>query len=171
MKQFLRRRQRVELPDRALAVRGKIAKVFDYARLVEHGIADGLSKRRFVDQRTQLILIGQMQRRIVLVQPRHGEFQGTTGVEAGRSCVGMHQSLGLPRRFVERRPLGLQEAEVAHSECSGERTLLERCEERIVRVRRRPLFQPNALSLLNAIREDSLHLYRRHGDGKIPQKS
>ena len=58
-----------------MAVDRQIAEVFDDPRLVEDRIAHGLPERRFVNQGTQVVLIRQAQSAVVLVEPRHGEFQ------------------------------------------------------------------------------------------------
>ena len=82
--------------------------------LLKTASPDGLPERRLVNQGAQVVLIRQAQPAVVLVEPRHGEFQRAAGVEAGCPWVGVDQPFRLPRRLVQCRPLRLQEGEVAH---------------------------------------------------------
>ena len=76
-----------------MAVHGAVAERVDHPRLAEHRLARGLLEARLVDQRGQVVLIGQPQRGVVLVGPRHRQLQRAPGVEAGRARVGVHRAL------------------------------------------------------------------------------
>ena len=67
---------------------------------------------RLVDERAQVVLIRQLERRIVLVEPMHHHLQPAPGVEARCPCVGIGQRLRLARRIVQVRPFGLEEREL-----------------------------------------------------------
>jgi hypothetical protein len=51
--------QRIELPHRLMAMNRQIAQVFNNFDLGKDRRADGVSKRRLVNQRAQVILIGK----------------------------------------------------------------------------------------------------------------
>jgi len=53
---------------------GLIAQVFEELRLGENSRADRLPKAGLMDESTQMILIGQCERAVVLVEPRHGQL-------------------------------------------------------------------------------------------------
>jgi hypothetical protein len=114
MEQLAHRDHRVVERDRAMAVHGAVAERVDDPRLAEHRLACGLLETRVVDQRRQVVLVRQLQRRIVLVRPAHRQFQRAPRVEARRAWIGVHGRLG-PRSGLEHgRPLTLQEGELAH---------------------------------------------------------
>jgi len=136
LKEFLRCRQGVESPHRAMTVDRKIAEVFDDARLVEDRITDRLLERGFVNQCAQMVLVGQTECAIVLVEPRNREFERPSRIEARRAWVRVDQILRLRCRLVKRHPFGKQEGEVAHSECSVEGAVLKSTKERIERAER-----------------------------------
>ena len=69
---------------------------------------------RLVDQRGEVVLIRQLERGVVLVDPRDRQLQRAPGVEAGRARVGVDGRLGLRRGVEDRRPFALEEAELAH---------------------------------------------------------
>ncbi len=70
---------------------------------------------RLVDERAQVVLIRQLERRIVLVEPMHHHFQPAPRVEARRPSIGIRQRLPLARRVVQVRPFGVEKVEVAHA--------------------------------------------------------
>jgi hypothetical protein len=88
MEQLARRRHCVELLHRPVAVDGLVAELVDDPRLAEHRLPHRRLEGRLVDERAQVVLIGQMQRAVVLVRPGHRQLQGTPGIEAGRPRSG-----------------------------------------------------------------------------------
>jgi hypothetical protein len=106
--------QSVELSNGLVAVDRQVAKIPDESHLGEHRWAGGIAERRLVDQRAQVILIRQLQRRIVLVEPMNHHFQAASGVEARRPRIGIGQGLRLTRRIMQVRPFGYEEGEIAH---------------------------------------------------------
>ena len=100
--------------DGAGTVHGQIAEVFDELGFGEHGIARSSAEAGFVNQSAQVILVRQTQRRVMLVEPGHGQLESAAGVEAGGACIGVRHSFGLAGCAVQGRPFGLEEGEVAH---------------------------------------------------------
>ena len=90
--------QRVVRRDRAVAVHRAVAERVDDPRLAEHRLARGLLEARLVDQRREVVLIGQLERGVVLVGPAHRQLQRAPGIEAGRARVGVDGRLGLEQR-------------------------------------------------------------------------
>lgn len=115
MEKFPHRRQRVELLHGAMPMHGRIAEAIDEHRLGKDRRARRGFERRFVDERAEVFLIRQLERRIVLVEPMHHHLQPAPRVEARRSRIGIRQRLRLARRVVQVGPLGLEEGEVAHA--------------------------------------------------------
>src|SRR5262249_6794134 len=77
--------------------------------------AKGLLERRFVDKSAEVVLIGELQRRVALIEPRNGRFERATRVEAGSARVGDDLCFGFLRVGKDLRPLGLEKAKVAHA--------------------------------------------------------
>ena len=94
-----------------MTVNRLIAKRVDKPRLAEHRLARRGLKGRLVDERAQIVLIGQPQGRVVLEHPRHRQLQRAPGVEARRARIGIDRGRSLHRGLVDVRPLGLQEGE------------------------------------------------------------
>ena len=114
MEELAQRRQRVRLRHGAVAVHRAVAERVDHPGLAENSFACGLLEARLVDQRREVVLIGQPERRVVFVGPAHRQLQRAPGVEAGRARIPMHGHLR-PRSGVKhRRPLMLEEGELAH---------------------------------------------------------
>ena len=67
-----------------------------------------------MDQRAQVVLVGQPQRTVVLVRPRHRQLQRPPGIEARCPRVGIHRVRGPGRRIVDGGPFGLEETKLAH---------------------------------------------------------
>jgi hypothetical protein len=111
--------QRVVVRDRALAVHGAVAERVDDACLAEHRFARRLLETRLVDQRREIVLIRQLERRVVLVRPGDRQFQRPACVEAGAARVGVRRRLGSACRFQHGGPLTFQERELAHRRPSG----------------------------------------------------
>ncbi len=63
---------------------------------------------RFMDQRAQVVLVGELQGGVVLVKPGHRQLQGAAGIEAGGSRVGVHGRLGLFSGFENGGPFSLK---------------------------------------------------------------
>jgi hypothetical protein len=97
------------------AVHGLVAQFLDHLGLGEHGLAHHPGEAGLVDQRAQVVLVGQAQATVMLVEPGHRQFQCAPGVETGGPCIGVHHVFGLGGRLVQQRPLGQQETEVAHA--------------------------------------------------------
>ena len=100
----------------AVAVHGAVAERVDDPRLAEHRLARGLLEARLVDQRGEVVLVRQLERRVVLVGPGHRQLQRAAGVEAGRARVGVDSGLGPRGRIVDRRPLVAQKLEIGGQE-------------------------------------------------------
>ena len=114
VEELAQRRQRVRFRHRAVAVHRAVAERVDHPGLAEHRLACGLLEARLVDQRREVVLIGQPERHVVFVGPTHRQFQRAPGVEATRSRVGVDGRLGFRRGVEHRRPLALEEGELAH---------------------------------------------------------
>jgi len=67
-----------------------------------------------VDQRRQVVLVRQPQRGVVRVCPRHGQLECPPRVEARRPRIRVCGCFGPGRSLEDRRPLALQEGELAH---------------------------------------------------------
>lgn len=98
----------------SVPMHGPIAERIDDPRLAEHGFAGGLLEARLVDQRRQVVLVRQLQCRIVLVGLAHREFEGTPCIEACRTGIGVHGALGARSRIIDCGPLRLQKCELTH---------------------------------------------------------
>ena len=97
-----------------MAVHGPVAERVDHPRLAEHRLARRLLEARLVDQRGQVVLVGQLQRRVVLVRPGHGQLQRAPGIEARRARVAMRRPCRPRRGVVDVGPFGLEEGERVH---------------------------------------------------------
>ena len=115
VEELAQRRQRISLRHRAVAVHRSVAERVDHPGLTEHPFACGQLEARVVDQRREVVLIGQTERRVVLVGPAHHQLQRAPGVEAGRPRIGVDGGLGFRRGVEHRRPLALEEGELAHT--------------------------------------------------------
>ena len=115
VEELAQRRQRVRFRHGAGAVHRTVAERVDYPGLAEHRLACGLLEARLVDQRREIVLIGQPERRVVLVGPARRQLQRAPGVEAGRPRIGVDGGLGFRRGVEHRRPLALEEGELAHT--------------------------------------------------------
>lgn len=104
---------------RSMPVYGAVAQCVDHPRRAEHRLAGGILETRVVDQRRQVVLVRQLQRRIVLLGPAHREFERAPCLEARRAWIGVHGRLGPHSGFEHRRPLALQESELAHAGASS----------------------------------------------------
>ncbi len=100
--------------DRLRAVHRLVAKLHDEPRLGEHRRAGRGLERRLVEERAQVVLIRQAQRRVVLVSPRHRQLERSAGVEAGRTRIGMHRRRRPGGGVEDVRPFCLQEIERIH---------------------------------------------------------
>lgn len=114
MEELAHRVQRIDLPHRPRRMDGEVAEILDDAGLGEDRRADRIAECGFVDEGAELVLIGQLQRAVIRVEPVDRQLQRAARIEAGCACIGIDQCLRPPRRFVELRPLGLEEGEVAH---------------------------------------------------------
>jgi hypothetical protein len=91
----------------------------DHPCLAEHRLARCLLEARLVDQRRDLVLVRQLERRVVLVRPGDRQFERAAGVETGRPRIPRRPDLRPPRRLEHLRPLGPKEGEVAHEPTSS----------------------------------------------------
>ena len=124
MEEFAHAGERVGLRHQAMAVHRLVAESGDEHGLVEHRAADGGLEGRLMNERAEIILIRELERRVVLVEPAHSKFQRAPGVETGRPRIARRISLRLDGRRMEGGPLGLEEGEVAHAwfnDCSASR--------------------------------------------------
>ena len=114
VEQLAQGRQRIRLRHGAVAVHRAVAERVDHPGLAEHRLARGLLEARLVDQCREVVLIGQPERRVVLVGPAHRQLQRAPGVEARRARIGMNGRLGSRRGVEHRGPFTLEEGELAH---------------------------------------------------------
>ena len=75
VKQLAHRGERVVLADCLGAMHGLITQVFEALRLGENRRADCLPEAGLVDERAQVVLIGQCEGAVVLVDSRHGQLR------------------------------------------------------------------------------------------------
>ena len=115
MEQLPRGRDGVELAYRLVVVNRQIAQILEHPRLRKHCRADRVAKRRLVNQRAQMFLVRQLERRVVLVEPMHRQFERAPRVEARRSRIGIRRRFRLARSVVQVGPFGFEEPEVAHA--------------------------------------------------------
>ena len=115
--------------DFAGAVHCQIAQVFDELGLGEHRIARRGPKRGLVNQGAQVVLVGQAQGLVMLVEPVHRQLQRAPGVEAGGACIRIRHPFGLAGRSKKEGPFRLKEGEVAHLQFAPEGAVLEGGEE------------------------------------------
>ena len=114
MEKFPHRRQRVELLHGAMPIHGGIAEAIDEHRLGKDRRARCGFERRLVDERAQVVLIRQLERRIVLVESTHHQLKRTPRLETRRSRIGIRKRLRLARGVMQVGPFGSKEGEVAH---------------------------------------------------------
>ena len=107
-------RDRIDRQNFARAVDGQIAQVLDELGLGENRVPSGGSKAGFVNQRAQVVLVGQAQGLVVLVEPGNCQLQRAPCIEAGSTRIRVRHSLCLDGRAIEGGPFGLEEGEVAH---------------------------------------------------------
>ena len=119
VEQLAHRDHRVVERNRSMPVYGAVAQCVDHPRRAEHRLAGGILETRVVDQRRQVVLVRQLQRRIVLLGPAHREFERAPCLEARRAWIGVHGRLGPHSGFEHRRPLALPESELAHAGASS----------------------------------------------------
>ena len=79
------------------AVYRQIAQVLDEPGFGEQRIADHLPEAGLVNQGAQVVLIRQVERRFIFVEPCHRQFQGAPGVKAGGSRIGVRHGSPLSR--------------------------------------------------------------------------
>ena len=97
-----------------MAVNGAVAERSDHPRLAEHGVAGRLLEARLVDQRREIVLIGQLERRVAFECPLHRQLERASRVEAGGARIGIDGGFCMRGGVVDRQPFTLQEAELAH---------------------------------------------------------
>lgn len=114
MEQLANGHQCVVRRDRPVAVYGAVAERVDHQRLAEYRLARHQLEARVVDQRGEVVLRGRLQRRVVLVGPRHRQLERAPGVETSRARIGVHRRLGLAGGLEDARPFALEERELAH---------------------------------------------------------
>ena len=117
MEQLAHRRHRVELLQGLMAVRGQIAQVFNQLGLDEYFLANRRLESRLVDERAEIVLVGQLERGVALVEPRHGQLQRAAAVETSCSRVGDDQTFSPLTVGEELRPLGMKKAKIAGLFC------------------------------------------------------
>jgi hypothetical protein len=95
-------------------VHGQVADVLDRFDLQEQSRRQIVFERRFVNQRAQRFVIRPLQRRIALVEPFDGQFQRAAGVKTTGARIGVDQTFGLLRGFLQLRPFFAEEVEIRH---------------------------------------------------------
>ena len=71
MEQLAHRDDGIVRRDRSVAVDGAVAERVDHPCLVEHRLACGLLEARLVDQRGEVVLVGEFKPCVVFIHPRH----------------------------------------------------------------------------------------------------
>ena len=82
------------------AVHCLVAEFLDYLGLGEHGPADNLGEGGLVDKCAQIVLVGETQATVMLVEPGHRQFQRAPGIEARGPRIDVGQALGAGGRLV-----------------------------------------------------------------------
>src|SRR5438477_6730388 len=85
----------------------------NHSALAKHCLTRSLLEAWFVDQRREVVLIGQLQRRIVLVCPPHDKLERTPSIEACRTWIRVDACLCSRRRVKGVGPLAAKEGKVA----------------------------------------------------------
>ena len=98
--------------DRRIAVDSQVANLVDQPDLVEQARRQDVAKRRFVDQRGEVVLIRLAQVAVAVVQPLDHPLHGPPSVERAGARRGKDVLLRLPSVVAQRRPVGEQEVEV-----------------------------------------------------------
>jgi hypothetical protein len=111
VEQLAHRHDRVRRLDGAVAVHRLVAELGDQARLLEHRLARHPLEGGFVDERAEVVLVGDLQRRVVLVGPRHEQLERAPRVEARGPRIGIGRLGGAGGRIVHRGPFGREERE------------------------------------------------------------
>ena len=93
---------------------GLVAGVLEEARLVENRLAHDRAEPRVMDQGAQIVLVGQLQPPVELVEPGDRLFEGAAGVEGGGARVASGEGFGARGGLVDVRPFRLQKAELRH---------------------------------------------------------
>jgi len=126
MEQLTDRHYRVVRRDGAMPVHGTVSERIDHPRFAEDRLAPRLLEARLVNQRREVVLVGELQGCVMLVDPRHRQLQRTPGVEAGSARIGVYRGFRPGCCLEHRRPFAQEEGEVAHaSEFPSECAVLE----------------------------------------------
>jgi hypothetical protein len=113
MEQLADGRERIDLLDRLVAMDRLVTERVDDARLVEDRFAGDRFEARVVDQRAEIVLIGQTQCSVRLVGPRDRKLQRAAGVEARRARVWVSRSCRFVGGLVNAWPFSVEEREGA----------------------------------------------------------
>ena len=118
MKQFLHRDFGIALRNRPMMMHGPVSQRHNHFGLIEDRITGNLLERRLMNQRGDIVLVGQLQAAVELVGPRHGQFQSSARIEARRARICQRQRFCLAGGFMDGRKLRQQKLEVAHPQNS-----------------------------------------------------
>ncbi|WP_246679957.1 hypothetical protein [Mesorhizobium sp. B1-1-9] len=114
VEQFLDRAHGVARPDGLFLVHGAIAQRVDELRLREHRLARRAAKAWFMQKGGDIVLIGQLQARVVAERPFDRKLDRLAGEER---CCGRRLPplpFGFHSRLIDSRKLGGEEGEVGH---------------------------------------------------------
>ena len=114
VEQLLHRAGGVAGADRPLLVHRAVAQRVDVFRLGEHRLARRAAEARLVQQRGDIVLIGQLQAGIVAERPLDRDLDRLAGEERRRRRRHARLTLRLHRRLVHGRKFGGEEGEVGH---------------------------------------------------------
>src|ERR1041385_80505 len=92
----------------------EIANFLDRFDFEKEFARQALLKGGLVNQRAKVVVVRQLERGIVFVQPVNCEFETSARIEATSSRVSAGQRFNLHGRFVKLRPFCLEEREIRH---------------------------------------------------------
>lgn len=114
MKQFPHRDDGIVHRHGSGSVDRTVAESVDDASLAEDRIAGGLFERGLVNQRGDVVRVGQLQGCVVLECPVDSQFKCAPRVAAGRSRISVDKSFSPAGRIGGFGPLLAQEGELTH---------------------------------------------------------
>jgi hypothetical protein len=129
MKQLPHRHHSIGSLDSPMTVDCLVTQPGDHLRFGEDGFSSGGLEAGLVNQRAEIVLIGEAKRGVMLERPGDGELKRSAGVKAGRPGVGMRGTLRTNGRLMDGRPFPLEEPEVTQAATTERalRSTLSRC--------------------------------------------
>ena len=115
VEQFLDRALRVAVGDALLLMHGAVAQRVDVARLGEHSLAGNAAEARLVQQRGDVVVVGQVQALVGAKRPFDRDLDRLSSEERRRRRVRRRIPLRRHRRLVDGREFSGEEGEVGHA--------------------------------------------------------